>query len=173
MRSRRSGKRLLHTALLQERCKCGRRILLAAVTVESQISGVASFAESCPKCAGDQICAGVAGNAIADDPSGKEVENDAKIKPVIVDLKVCNITDPCLIRTICGELLLQQVLLAVFLILLKLLFGIDSNAAQVEFLHDRGNALGADSDTAFGQCNANLFGTIPLAAVVEGLLYQT
>lgn len=79
MRSRRSGKRLLHTALLQERCKCGRRILLAAVTVESQISGVASFAESCPKCAGDQICAGVAGNAIADDPSGKEVENDAQI----------------------------------------------------------------------------------------------
>ena len=98
---------------------------------------------------------------------------EASLKPVIVDLKVCNITDPCLIRTICGELLLQQVLLAVFLILLKLLFGIDSNAAQVEFLHDRGNALGADSDTAFGQCNANLFGTIPLAAVVEGLLYQT
>ena len=56
--------------------------------------------------------------------------------------------------------------------LFKLLFGIKSNAAQIELLHDRSNALGADSDTAFGQCNANLFGTIPLAAVVEGLLHQ-
>ena len=70
-------------------------------------------------------------------------------------------------------MLLQQVLLAVFLMLFKLLFGIKSNAAQIELLHDRSNALGADSDTTFGQCNANLFGTIPLAAVVESLLYQT
>ena len=56
--------------------------------------------------------------------------------------------------------------------LLKLLFGIGSNATQIVFLHDCSDALGADSDTAFGQCNANLFGTIPLAAVVEGLLHQ-
>ena len=75
----RGGKRLLHTALLQERCKCGRGILLAAVTVESQISGVASFTESCPKCAGDQIRAGIAGDTVADDFPRKEVENDAQI----------------------------------------------------------------------------------------------
>lgn len=74
-----------------------------------------------------------------------------------------------MIRTICGELLLQQVLLAVFLILLKLLFGIDSNAAQVELLHDRGNALGADSDATFGQCDANLFGAIPLTTIIKSL----
>lgn len=169
----RSGKRLLHTALLQERCKCGGSILLAAVAVKCQIGRGISFAESYPKCTGDQIRAGIAGYAIADDFPGKEVENDAQIKPVIVELEVCNITDPCLIRMFCGKLLLQQVLLAVFLMLFKLLFGIKSNAAQIELLHDRSNALGADSDTTFGQCNANLFGTIPLAAVVESLLYQT
>ena len=172
MRPCRGGKRLLHTALLQERCKCCRGILLAAVAVKSQISGVTSFTEGCPKCAGDQICTGVAGYAIANDFPGKEVEDDAQIKPVIVDLKVCNIADPCLIRTICGELLLQQVLLAVFLILLKLLFGIDTNAAQVELLHDRGNALGADSDATFGQCDANLFGAIPLTTIIKSLPHQ-
>ena len=75
-------------------------------------------------------------------------------------------------RTICGELLLQQVLLAVFLILLKLLFGIDTNAAQVELLHDRGNALGADSDATFGQCDANLFGAIPLTTIIKSLPHQ-
>lgn len=164
---------MLHTALLQERCKCGGSILLAAVAVKCQIGRGISFAESYPKCTGDQIRAGIAGYAIADDFPGKEVENDAQIKPVIVELEVCNITDPCLIRMFCGKLLLQQVLLAVFLMLFKLLFGIKSNAAQIELLHDRSNALGADSDTTFGQCNANLFGTIPLAAVVESLLYQT
>lgn len=153
----RSGKRLLHTALLQERCKCGGSILLAAVAVKCQIGRGISFAESYPKCTGDQIRAGIAGYAIADDFPGKEVENDAQIKPVIVELEVCNITDPCLIRMFCGKLLLQQVLLAVFLMLFKLLFGIKSNAAQIELLHDRSNALGADSDTTFGQCNANLF----------------
>ncbi len=106
MRPRRSGKRLRHTALLQERCKCGGSILLAAVTVESQISGDTSFAKNCPKCDSNQICASIAGYAIADDFPRKEVENDAQIKPVIVDLEVCNITDSCLIRTICGKLLL-------------------------------------------------------------------
>lgn len=110
----RSGKRLLHTALLQERCKCGGSILLAAVAVKCQIGRGISFAESYPKCTGDQIRAGIAGYAIADDFPGKEVENDAQIKPVIVELEVCNITDPCLIRMFCGKLLLQQVLLAVF-----------------------------------------------------------
>ena len=97
--------------------------VLMQKTFQQDCSGVASFAESCLKCAGDQVCAGIAGYAIADDFPGKEVENDAQIKSVIVDLEVCNITDPCLIRTICGKLLLQQVLLAVFLIFFKLLFG--------------------------------------------------
>ena len=166
-------KRLLRAALLQKCCKCGRGILLAAVAVKGQISGGASFAESCPKCSGDQIRAGIAGDTIADNFPRKEVENDAQIKPVIVDLEVCNITDPCLIRATCSELLFQQILLAVFLIFLKLLLGIKSNTVQIELLHDRSDALGAYSDAAFSQCNANLFGTIPLAAVVEGLLYQT
>lgn len=100
---------MLHTALLQERCKCGGSILLAAVAVKCQIGRGISFAESYPKCTGDQIRAGIAGYAIADDFPGKEVENDAQIKPVIVELEVCNITDPCLIRMFCGKLLLQQV----------------------------------------------------------------
>lgn len=121
----RSGKRLLHTALLQERCKCGGSILLAAVAVKCQIGRGISFAESYPKCTGDQIRAGIAGYAIADDFPGKEVENDAQIKPVIVELEVCNITDPCLIRMFCGKLLLQQV----YIELAKDEFGIsDGNA---------------------------------------------
>lgn len=140
--------------------------------MKCQIGRGISFAESYPKCTGDQIRAGIAGYAIADDFPGKEVENDAQIKPVIVELEVCNITDPCLIRMFCGKLLLQQVLLAVFLMLFKLLFGIDSNAAQVELLHDRGNALGADSDATFGQCDANLFGAIPLTAIIKSLPHQ-
>lgn len=56
--------------------------------MKCQIGRGISFAESYPKCTGDQIRAGIAGYAIADDFPGKEVENDAQIKPVIVELEV-------------------------------------------------------------------------------------
>lgn len=53
-----------------------------------------------------------------------------------------------------------------------MLFGIESNAAQIELLHDCGNTLGADFGAAFGQHNTDFLRAIPLAAVVKGLLHQ-
>ena len=53
MRPRRSGKRLLHITLLQERCKCGRGVLFSAVAVKSEAAGLSAFPKSGPKRAGD------------------------------------------------------------------------------------------------------------------------
>lgn len=61
------GKRLLHLTFLQQCCKCGRCVLLAAVAVKSQATGIAAFPESGSECAGDQICTGIAGYSIIDD----------------------------------------------------------------------------------------------------------
>ena len=85
------GKRLLHLTFLQQCCKCGRCVLLAAVAVKSQATGIAAFPESGSECAGDQICTGIAGYSITDDFAGEEVENDTEIDPVVIDFEGCNI----------------------------------------------------------------------------------
>ena len=110
MRSCCGGKGLLHTAFLQQCCKCGRCVLLAAVAVKSQATGIAAFPESGSECAGDQICTGIAGYSITDDLAGEKVENDAEIHSVIVDFEVCNIADPNLVRMVGSELAFKQVL---------------------------------------------------------------
>ena len=87
MRSCCGGKGLLHTAFLQQRCKRGRCVLLAAVAVKCQTAGIAAFPESGSECAGDQICTGIAGDSITDDLAGEKVENDTEIHPVVIDFK--------------------------------------------------------------------------------------
>lgn len=101
------GKGLLHTAFLQQRCKRGRCVLLAAVAVKSQTIGIAAFTESGSECAGDQICTGIAGYSITDDLAGEQVENGAEIHPVVIDFEVCNIADPNLIWMVGSELAFQ------------------------------------------------------------------
>ena len=91
MRPRRNRKGLLYLAFLQQYCKCGRCVLLAAVAVKSQATGIAAFPESGSECAGDQICTGIAGYSITDDFAGEEVENDTEIDPVVLDFEGCNI----------------------------------------------------------------------------------
>ena len=44
---------------------------------------------------------------------------------------------------------------------------------QVELLHDRRNAFGADPDTAPGQSDTNLFSAESLGTIIEDLLYQS
>ena len=140
MRSCCGGKGLLHTAFLQQRCKRGRCVLLAAVAVKSQTTGIAAFPESGSECAGDQICTGIAGYSITDDFVGEQVENDAEIHPVVIDFEVCNIADPNLVWMVGSELALQQVLFFALLLFLVLLFRVGANALQPELLHDRRNA---------------------------------
>ena len=164
----RSGKRLLYIALLQERCKCGRGVLLSAVAVKSETAGIAAFPKSSPERAGDQVRACVAGYPMADDLAGEKIPDDTKVDPVVVDFKICDVTDPDLVGTVCGELPFQQVLLFILLTLFVLLFCIRANAVQVEFLHDRRNAFGADPDTALSQSDADLFSTKSLRAVHDG-----
>ena len=43
---------------------------------------------------------------------------------------------------------------------------------QIKLLHDRRDAFGADPDAAFGQSDANFFGTESLGTVIKNLLYQ-
>ncbi len=118
MRPRRSGKRLLYIAVLQEFCECGRGVLFSAVTVKSETAGIAAFPKSGPEGAGDQVRACVAGYPIADDLAGEKIQDDTKVDPVVVDFKICDVTDPDLVGAVCGELLIQQVLLFILLMLL-------------------------------------------------------
>ena len=172
MRPRRSGKRLLYIAVLQEFCECGRGVLFSAVTVKSETAGIAAFPKSGPEGAGDQVRACVAGYPIADDLAGEKIQDDTKVDPVVVDFKICDVTDPDLVGAVCGEMLLQQVLLFVLLTLLVLLFCLWTDAVQIQFLHDCHDAFGADPDTALGQCDADLFGTKSLRTVIKDLLHQ-
>lgn len=100
----RSGKGLLYIALLQERCKCGRGVLFSAVAVKSETAGIAAFPKSGPERAGDKVRACVAGYPMANNLAGEKIQDDTKVAPVIVDLKTCNVTDPNLVGTVCGEL---------------------------------------------------------------------
>ena len=103
MRPRRSGKRLLYIAVLQEFCECGRGVLFSAVTVKSETAGIAAFPKSGPEGAGDQVRACVAGYPIADDFAGEKIQDDTKVDPVVVDFKICDVTDPDLVGAVCGE----------------------------------------------------------------------
>ena len=116
------GKRLLHLTFLQQCCKCGRCVLLAAVAVKSQATGIAAFPESGSECAGDQICTGIAGYSITDDFAGEQVENDAEIHPVVIDFEGCNIADPNLVWMVGSELAFQQVLFFILLLFLIIAF---------------------------------------------------
>ena len=110
---------------------------------------------------------------MADDLAGEKIQDDAKVDPVVVDFKICDVTDPDLVGAICGELPFQQVLLFIILLLfLVLLLGVRADAVQVELLHDCRNAFGADPDTALGQSDTDLFSTEPLRTVIEDLLHQ-
>ena len=173
MRPRRSGKRLLYIAVLQEFCECGRGVLFSAVTVKSETAGIAAFPKSGPEGAGDQVRACVAGYPIADDLAGEKIQDDTKVDPVVVDFKICDVTDPDLVGAVCGELLIQQVLLFILLMLFVLLLGIRADAVQPQFLHDCRNAFGADPDTAPGQSDTNLFSAESLGTIIEDLLYQS
>lgn len=152
--------------------KCGRGVLFSAVTVKSETAGIAAFPKSGPEGAGDQVRACVAGYPIADDLAGEKIQDDTKVDPVVVDFKICDVTDPDLVGAVCGELLIQQVLLFILLMLFVLLLGIRADAVQVQFLHDRRNAFGADPDTALSQSDADLFSTKSLSAVIKGLLHE-
>ena len=122
MRSCCGGKGLLHTAFLQQRCKRGRCVLLAAVAVKSQTTRIAAFTESGSECAGDQISTGIAGYSITDDFAGEQVENDAEIHPVVIDFEGCNIADPNLVWMVGSELAFQQVLFFILLLFLIIAF---------------------------------------------------
>ena len=74
------------------------------VTVKGEIVGVTAFPECGSESTGDQICTFIAGYPITDDLTGEKVKDNAKVYPVIVDLKVCNVAHPNLIRAVCGEL---------------------------------------------------------------------
>ena len=87
MRPRRSGKGLLHAALLQKFRKSGGCVLFSAVAVKSEAAGIAALPKSGPEGAGDQIRACVAGYPIADDLAGEKIKDDAKVDPVVVDFK--------------------------------------------------------------------------------------
>ena len=73
---------------------------------------------------------------------------------------------------ICGELPFQQVLLSIILLLfLVLLLGVRADAVQIQLLHDRRDAFGADPDTTLGQSDADFFSAEALSAVIENLLH--
>lgn len=73
---------------------------------------------------------------------------------------------------ICGELPFQQVLLSIILLLfLVLLLGVRADAVQIQLLHDRRDAFGADPDTTLGQRDADFFSAEALSAVIEDLLH--
>lgn len=73
---------------------------------------------------------------------------------------------------ICGELPFQQVLLSIILLLfLVLLLGVRADAVQIQLLHDRRDAFGADPDTTPGQRDADFFSAEALSAVIEDLLH--
>ena len=93
--------------------------------------------------------------------------------PVVVDFKICDVTDPELVGTVCGELPFQQVLLSIILLLfLVLLLGIRADAVQIQLLYDRRNVFGAVPDTALSQRDTDLFSTEALSAVIEDLLHE-
>lgn len=172
MRPCRSGKGLLHAAFLQKRCKCSRGVLFSAVAVKSEAAGIAALPKSGSESAGDQVRACVVGYPIADDLAGEQIQDDAKVDPVVVDLEIRNVTDPDLIGAVCGELLIQQVLLSILLTFFVLLLGVGADAVQIQLLHDRRDAFGADPDTALGQRDANLFSAEALSAVIEYMLHE-
>ena len=139
--------------------------------MKGQSGGIAPRLIGGPEGACDQMGAGVAGHPVADNPAGEEIEDNAEVEPVVVDLKVGDVADPDLVGAVCGEMLLQQVLLFVLLTLLVLLLCLWTDAVQIQFLHDCHDAFGADPDTALGQCDADLFGTKD-RTVIKGLLHQ-
>ena len=148
------------------------RYTVFAVTVKSEAAGITAFPKSGPECAGDQVRACVAGHPIADDLAGEKIQDDAKVDPVVIDLEIRNVTDPDLVGAICGELPFQQVLLSILLLFLVLLLGVRADAVQVQLLHDRRDAFGADPDTALGQRDADFFSAEALSAVIEDLLHK-
>ena len=72
--------------------------------MKGEIVGVTAFPECGSESTGDQICTFIARYSVANDFAGEKVKDNTKVHPVIADLKTCNVTDPNLIRTVCGEL---------------------------------------------------------------------
>lgn len=62
-------------------------MLLAPVTVKSQILGLFSLFISSFKCGYHQLCAGVAGHFAANHLPGVWIKNHIKIEPVSIDLE--------------------------------------------------------------------------------------
>ena len=87
--------------------------------MKSETVGISAVPECGSEGAGDQIRACVAGYSITNDLAGEKIQDDAKVDPVVVDLEICDVTDPDLVGAVCGELLIQQVLLFILLLLLS------------------------------------------------------
>lgn len=124
MRAASSGKRLFDPVLLQKLCESGGCVPLPSITMKYQIFGLASFLISISKCGGNQMRTGVTRHSVTHDPSGIEIQNNTEIYPIVVDPKVCNITDSYLVWTLRSEFSCEQIALCILLPLFVLLFRI-------------------------------------------------
>ena len=106
MGSSRCGKGLPHAALPQERSKCLGCVLLPTVTMEGQPFRSPSILKRLSECCRDKICTGIFGYPISHNLSGVQIEYHTKIEPMPINSEIGKITDPYLIRTLCGKLLL-------------------------------------------------------------------
>ena len=140
--------------------------------MKGQTGGIAPRLIGGPEGTCDQMGAGVAGYPVTDDSAGEEIEDNAEIEPVVVDLKVGDVTDPDLIGMVCGKLSFQQVLLFVLLTLLVLLFCVRTDALQTKFLHNRKNTFCAGSYAVFSQGDADFFSAKSLGTAIKDLLHQ-
>lgn len=96
-------KRLLDSILLKKQRKSSRCVLLSSITMKCKIFRLAAFLISISKCGSNQVGTGVTRYPVTYDPAGIEIQNDAEIYPIVVNPKVCNITDLYLVWTLRSE----------------------------------------------------------------------
>lgn len=96
-------KRLFDSIVLKKQRKSSRCVLLSSITMKCQIFWLAAFLISISKCGGNQVGTGVTRYSVTYDPAGIEVQNDTEIYPIVVNPKVCNVTDPYLVWTLRSE----------------------------------------------------------------------
>ena len=118
---------------LRKSCRC---VLFSSITMEYQIFRPPSSLICVPECGGNQIRALVSRYSVSYDLTRKQIQDDTEINPIVVDFKVRNVADPYLIGMRSRKVPFHQILFHGALNLFILLFGICSNASQIQFPHD-------------------------------------
>lgn len=111
------------------------------------------------------------GNTVSDHAAGKQVEDDVEIQVIVLNLEIGNVADPDFILPDGFESPIEQILFLVLLPLFVVALCVFPDADQVQLLHNLAGTLFTHMDAAFCQDNPNLFGAVPLFAVVKNLLH--